>query len=281
VYPISGELRWQRGLPDLDDPLSLLDEAGVYVGANGAAPTLSYLGGVPRFHFEQGLTRLLVGSLCEAEIPIGIDGETQHTVSLPFRQEGTLALHAWASSLIADLVAMESQLATGHQWATLLERFLEVYLSPQSDDDDRELMSLRRRVARLAILDDVVPSGVDGHLDRVTACSIVIAQSAGIRPTSGMLRSGGVSLVRLAHNRALPFAVVCVTGLTEGDFPRRDQSSPLDLRSACAVPAPSLRALDRLAFVETLLAAEERLVLTYDRLDAVKDAPRSPASVIA
>src|SRR5439155_2089744 len=100
------------------------------------------------------------------------------------------------------------------------------------------------------------------------------------------LRAGGwlgegVAVSTLLPMRALPFRAVFVLGLGEGEFPAANRRDALDLRAAGRRPGdvtPAER--DRYLFLETLLSARERLVLSYVGRDERTGEELRPSSVV-
>jgi len=101
----------------------------------------------------------------------------------------------------------------------------------------------------------------------------------GSRPSTDFL-AGGVTFCALLPLRTIPFRGVCVLGLGQGEFPRMDSHHQLDLIARTPRRGDrSLRADDRYLFLEVLLAARERLSLSYVGR-SVQDNTEKPPSVI-
>lgn len=99
------------------------------------------------------------------------------------------------------------------------------------------------------------------------------------RPSTDFL-AGGVTFCALLPLRTIPFRAVWVLGLNQGDFPRADQHHQLDLMARSPKRGDrSLRADDRYLFLEVLLAARERLALSYVGR-SVQDNTKIPPSVV-
>ena len=91
----------------------------------------------------------------------------------------------------------------------------------------------------------------------------------------------GVTVASFVPMRALPFRMIFVAGLDERVFPAPDGVRALDLRSGAPRPGDvSAREQDQHMFLETLLAARERITLSYVARDAVTGEPRAPSSVV-
>lgn len=93
-------------------------------------------------------------------------------------------------------------------------------------------------------------------------------------------RLGGVTICDISAMRSLPFKVIALLGVNDGVFPRTDRPMGIDLMAVDSQPGDrSVRNEDKHLFLESLLAAENRLIITYQGQN-VRDHRRRPASVI-
>ncbi len=96
---------------------------------------------------------------------------------------------------------------------------------------------------------------------------------------SGFL-AGGMTIAALKPMRSLPFRVIAVAGLDEGVFPRRDRRTAFDmLDQERRAGDRNLRSDDRQLFLDLLMAAGDRLMLTFSGR-AVSDNSPCAASVV-
>jgi exodeoxyribonuclease V gamma subunit len=94
--------------------------------------------------------------------------------------------------------------------------------------------------------------------------------------------SGGVTFCTLMPMRAVPFRVVCLLGMNDGDFPRRAPKADFDLLSQPGQARPgdrSRRDDDRYLMLEALLAAREKLYISWVGRN-VRDNSEQPPSVL-
>jgi exodeoxyribonuclease V gamma subunit len=94
--------------------------------------------------------------------------------------------------------------------------------------------------------------------------------------------SGGVTFCTLMPMRAVPFRVVCLLGMNDGDFPRRAHQADFDLLAAPGMARPgdrSRRDDDRYLMLEALLAARDKLYVSWVGRN-VRDNSEQPASVL-
>lgn len=96
--------------------------------------------------------------------------------------------------------------------------------------------------------------------------------------------SGAIPVATLMPMRAIPFRVVCILGLNDGEFPRQRAALDFDLM---AMPGQrragdrSRRDDDRYLFLEALLSARDHLLLSRVGRSARQDTPLPPSLLIA
>ncbi len=96
---------------------------------------------------------------------------------------------------------------------------------------------------------------------------------------SGFL-SAGVTFCAIVPMRSIPFRVVCVLGMNDGAYPRVRHPPSFDLTATSPRRGDrSRRDDDRYAFLETLLSARQRLLLSYVGR-SVRDNSVIPPSVV-
>ncbi|MEC5160576.1 MULTISPECIES: exodeoxyribonuclease V subunit gamma [unclassified Janthinobacterium] len=94
--------------------------------------------------------------------------------------------------------------------------------------------------------------------------------------------SGGVTFCTLMPMRAVPFRVVCLLGMNDGDFPRRAPKADFDLLALPGMARPgdrSRRDDDRYLMLEALLAARDKLYISWVGRN-VRDNSEQPPSVL-
>ena len=164
------------------------------------------------------------------------------------------------------------------QW--LLER-LEAIFQPDPRDDAElaALDSLRRLVAALGQQAD------EAKLAQPLPWSVVreaLRNALEQVPERQPFLLGGVTFCGLVPQRSIPFRVVCLLGMNEGEFPR--QGSDAGLNRITAQPRRGdrdTRSEDRYLFLEALMSARETLHISYIG-EGVRDGkPRNPAAPLA
>ena len=110
----------------------------------------------------------------------------------------------------------------------------------------------------------------------------LLAHRLAARPTRANFRTGHLTVCTLAPMRSVPHRVVCLLGLDDGAFPRQAPHDGDDILLATAMAGDrDPRAEDRQMLLDALLAAQDRLIVTYTGNDECTNAPRPPAVVVS
>ncbi len=270
-----------RRFPEVDpeDWLALCEALEIVRGADRSDQAASYLTR-DRTSWEQGLRRLALGAFLSGprsgeERAFVLDGEAVLPFDLPPGLEpAARALGIIARELIAFADAARGAPAPFETHAALLRRTIAQTIFPEPGDEEAALGdALRALVDIAAFLPAELPVSF-----RVAA-ELVKARLGG---TPRRHRSPeGVTVASFVPMRALPFRMIFVAGLDERVFPTPVETRALDLRSfAPRAGDVTPREQDQHMFLETLLAARERITLSYVARDAVTGEPRAPSSVV-
>lgn len=101
------------------------------------------------------------------------------------------------------------------------------------------------------------------------------------KSASGLLR-GSLTFCSINAVRGIPFQVIAVLGMNDGDFPRADKHPTFDLLAQNPrLGDPSQRADDRQQFLELLLSARQQLIITYIGQSLAQNQSIPPSVVIS
>lgn len=95
--------------------------------------------------------------------------------------------------------------------------------------------------------------------------------------------AGRVNFCTLMPMRSIPFQVVCLLGMNDGDFPRQSMALSFDLMSSVKSYRPgdrSRRDDDRYLFLEALLSARRRLYISWIGHSVQDNAERAPSLLV-
>jgi len=110
---------------------------------------------------------------------------------------------------------------------------------------------------------------------------IVLSLAEGELPGSPRAWTGAVTFAPLRSGHVLPHGLVIIPGLDADAFPGEPSATTLDLLSRRRIVGdPDSAADGRHAFLLALLAARDRLVLSWRSRDIQKDEPRDPSTVV-
>ena len=210
--------------------------------------------------WRRGLDRLLLGAMTgDAEgvfaglAPVGLaEGEGARLS----------ALHAAVETLarFRERLAGPCLLA---EWAAVLDDALQSCLA-LAPEDELVLAPLREALAELLTLPEPVASSPLPRLALLEALKGALEGPG----TAHRFFAGGVTFCTLMPMRVLPFRIVGLVGMNEDAYPRLDQPLPFDLMAQAPRPGDRLRrSEDRYLFLEALLSARDRVILSWTARD--------------
>ena len=129
------------------------------------------------------------------------------------------------------------------------------------------------------ILGDVVTeaAGAEPALELPDVRAVLADRLRG-RPTRANFRTGHLTVCTLVPMRSVPHRVVCLLGLDDGAFPRKSRRDGDDLLLEDPhIGERDSRTEDRQLLLDALMAATDRLVITYTGNDERTNLARPPA----
>ncbi|MGQ4582170.1 exodeoxyribonuclease V subunit gamma [Lysobacter sp. F60174L2] len=173
-----------------------------------------------------------------------------------------------------------------NQWRARLLGLLDALLPtpPQRPGDQRALDRLRVLIGEFA--DGAAAAGFDAPV----ASEVVRAHFGAVlaeADTRAPLLTGGISFGRMVPMRLLPFRAICVLGMNDGDYPRRDPAGGLNQLTAELGTDRrrrgdrSLRDDDRFLFLQLLASAGDVFYLSFLGADARDGSAREPSVLVS
>ncbi|MGA1253396.1 MAG: exodeoxyribonuclease V subunit gamma, partial [Burkholderiaceae bacterium] len=229
-----------------------------------------------------GLERMLLGyavgdSLAaSSQTPLWQDVSPYAEVSgLEASGVGALAL------LIATMRDYRARLvvpAAPGAWATSLAQMLGDFFAPQSTEEQTFLLQ-----AQSALLDWQQDCS-NANFDAPIPLSVVRSEwqaRIGQQQFGQRFFAGRVSFATLMPMRAIPFRMVCLLGLNDGEFPRSRPRADFDLMRHDLRPGDrSRRDDDRYLFLEALVSARDTLYISWVGKSPVDDSDRAPSVLV-
>lgn len=276
-HPIIGA---QTGV-DLDHWRQWGDQLNVRFGADESALEGTYIDR-DVYHWDQGLKRLLLGIFMEGErsgderifevgdrawVPLDVGGEQVNQVGKMVHLIRCLILDADIASKERLSLAM---------WCKYFTRLFTRYLIPNSPADEQAISRCIETIDELKRVD------LEGTPIRYEVAQTMLqARLKRLDSTRGQHQADGVVVSSMLPMRAIPFNTIFILGMGERDFPAKTPQDPIDLRQAQQLAgdvSPSQR--DRYLFLETLLSARERLIISYVAADDRTGDPLEPSAVV-
>ena len=237
---------------------------GLGLGACGAQNTALW-----------GLERMLLGYAAGAGSFDGIEAWDE-VGGLAAELAGALA------ALVARLqrwLGEASAPAEPAVWAERLRALMADFARPVDDADRKALEALD------AALDQWLTSCEAAAFAQPVPLEIARAawlQALDEPQLAQRFRAGGVTFCTLLPLRAIPFEVVCLLGMNDGDYPRRSPRSDFDLMALPGMARPGDRSRqgdDRQLMLEALLSARRVLLVSWTGR-SVRDNSVQPPSVL-
>ena len=158
------------------------------------------------------------------------------------------------------------------QWQITLNNILEdFYIEDEHSIDS--LRIIRETIGQL--------NSHDKSRRSISFIQYWMTQQLSSSESPGRLFSGGVTFCGMRPMRSLPFKVVCLLGMNDGAFPRRDSRNSFDLMKDKWRPGdPASRDEDRYLMLETLLSSREKLIISYCGRDNHDNSEQQPSIVV-
>lgn len=234
----------------------------------GAAPALE------RHTLGDAMMRLFLGyALPDEAMPVddwlpvgGIEG-------------GRAELLGQLARLIDDLdataVALQTE-RTGLAWRDQLLAMLEQFFSDESRFAD-DVAEVRMAIEQIGA---AIADGAPEVRVPVEVVARVLADALD-DPTRGGVPSGRVTFAAIPSLRLLPYRVVCMIGMDDGVLPGRVRADEFDLMRALPQRGDRQRRDDeRNLFLDLMLSAQDRFLLTYTGRSVRDNAPLPPSTAV-
>ena len=269
-----GPVRRRFRLDD-DDITRLADwisQAGIRWGLDAPHRAPYKLEALSSGTWQTGLERLLLG------VTMTEDDQRLFAGVLPLDDVDSRAIDL--AGRFTELVARVGQAVhslsarqTLPEWAEAIAQAADA-LTATAARDRWQRAELQR------VLDELVAESGDAPPAELAPAEIraLLARRLEGRPTRANFRTGHLTVCTLQPMRSVPHRVVCLLGLDDGAFPRKAPRDGDDLM----LDHPHLgerdpRSEDRQLLLDALLAAGERLIVTFSGNDERTNAPRPPA----
>ena len=232
-----------------------------------------------------GVQRMLMGYACGADpVPEALDSHPDALGIDPYAEVGGLEAElagalAHLLQALMDWWQQCASAATPQQWAERGRAMLAALFKSQNDQDRNALSALDQALSDWTRAAD--------QADFAQAVPLAVARSAWLEALKvpkleQRFRAGGVTFCTLMPMRAIPFQMVCLLGMNDGDYPRRSPRTDFDLLGLPGMGRPgdrSRRDDDRQLMLEALLSARRTLYVSWSGR-SVRNNSEQPPSVL-
>jgi exodeoxyribonuclease V gamma subunit len=281
IFALLGSRALRRQFHFGDEDLSLIrdwiEETAIRWGVDAADRTRADLPALDANTWRHGLNRLLLG--------YAMPGGNKHLFEgiLPHDEvEGdggeVLGRFISAAEALFRLTEKFEHPRPLAAWIEPLQEVIEQFLDPVEEEELGDVRFLRMTVDQLRTLHDATDaeSNVNFRVVRYH-----LAEQLATMEQRGKFFTGGVTFCALKPVRSIPARVVCLLGINDQVFPRRPQPAQFDLMARSPRAGdPSARQDDRYSFLETLLSAQEKLLISYVGRSAVHNKEIPPSVVV-
>ena len=291
-------LRLRFGVQVGDLPLlrRWISQAGIRWGIDGAQrATQGMLAGASEFSkwdantWQFGIDHLLLGYAAGDTAMTSADG----TTLIPCDEAAGLsaALLGPLSDLLDALSQTLHELqqpATPEQWLLRLQQLMARFFSSEVRAGIDAVAQAEADSALLSQLQTALESWLGNchQAGVVEALPLVLVREAWLAglDAGGLQQrflAGAINFCTLMPMRAIPFRVVCLLGMNEADYPRRQPPLDFDLMAGDYRPGDrSRREDDRYLMLEALLSAREQLYISWIGRNIRDNSERAPSVLV-
>ena len=227
------------------------------------------------FTWQQALDRLILGwMLPEGEHTLWQNVSAWHG---DVNRLGVFSRFAAFIDTLAQTAASWRHGASVAVWTERIRQLIQALFLPEADDQ-YALQQFEQALVKWQEEADL--AGFDGLLPQHTVIRHV-RRFLNSESQAGFLR-GGITFCSMVPMRSLPFKMIGLLGLNDGDFPRNTKAAAFDL--IARHPQKGDRARrddDRYLFLEALISAREVLYLSYVGRSIRNDDELAPSALIS
>ena len=245
---------------DMDRIIHWMEQSTIRWGWDGETRARAF--GLPAIDdnsWRRGLDRLLTGyatgridALVGGALPVA--GDTMGDVELLGR------LVEWVEQLFATLESLRAAHSLAH-WCELLASAFDWLVVAEGADEQAAIDDVLDAVRNLGEMPQMLTPSLPVDFD-VIRNWLERSLNAEAHGTGFMV--GGMTICAIKPMRSIPFRVIAMLGLDDSSFPRASRRSAFDLVEMQRRSGDrDGRQDDRQLFLDTLLCAEQQLILSY------------------
>ncbi len=271
-------IRKRFGFSDITDVRRAVRAAGIYYGHSALTPasadpaTETWM-----VSWNYGLKKIIYG-LCMSGEELYDDGE-QQLYPLDTAEGSSMSdrirIYQFIQSLIR-LMENRMQDRSISEWAAYLGEIMrEMILDEEEDDDD--FPRFANLLESISAMTEIVNEPISYRVFRQVFLSKLEQESR-----SGLYGGKGVNFSSMVPMRSIPYKIIAMLGMDFDKFPRQDSILSFSLlnKGERLSGDRSIYRNDKHLFLETLLAARERLYISYLSGNAQKGNEQPPSAIL-
>ncbi len=255
-----------------------LSEAGIRWGWDENDKTRWQVPGEQQNTWLFGLRRLLAGyAMGQSDYFDSALGHIAPYVEIEGQQAVALGKFYLFAKVLTDALAGCQQSGSLTEKVAQARVLIERLYEPD-DQEQRDMLQLRQVLEELEKHQHQFTGVVTQDVFAAEVSSRLTEKGVGQRFLAGF-----VNFCTLMPMRSIPFKVVCILGLNDGDYPRQVTPLGFDLmRGARGRKGDRSRRLDdRYLFLEAILSARDVLYLSYQGKSAKDNSQRTPSLLLS
>ena len=263
--------RFEIELTELEHLRHWVAESGIRFGLMKAQPQQ------PNYNaWQAGLERMLLGYAMREENGIWQDSlGLDDSYGLKGRLAGALAEFI---DKLAQWQAVLQQSYLIEQWQEHLTRLVDDFFIADEHTEET-LFYIKNSILELATQLQKIPFTQPLTVDVITE---IMTEKLDVGDNGMRFLVGKVSFCTLLPMRSIPFKVVCLLGMNDSDYPRKQTRNSFDLMQYHRRKGDrSRRDDDRYLFLEALLAAQDYLYISYIGRSIIDNQKQEPSVLVS
>lgn len=253
-----------------------LAQSGIRWGLDAGHRESLGLPGSGSHSFEDGLHRLFMGFALPSSVSEPFNGRLP--AASPEGSDAMALGSLW--QFVRSLDALRTRLAgplPADHWMPVLFEAMDAFMLPAGDELD-DMEEVRGGMCELHA---GMAAGCGPHPVSLGVIRSALAAALD-NPPHGGVPSGSVTFSSMSSLRNLPYRFICAIGLNDGVFPADPRPVEFDMmQHAPRLGDRQRRSDDRNLFLDLLLAARERLYLSYTGRSVRDNSPMPPSVLVA
>lgn len=232
-----------------------------------------------KFTWQQGLSRLIRGFAYADTEDLYYDSDNNMQLLLP-SIEGDDAILLGQLMLFLEQLQLHSTLLNKERTALGWQQYLHNLIdSCFADTDSEAILHINQAIEKM------VEFSQEANFGDVISLSVMKSFLTNYfsQPDAGrQFMVGQVTFCSMLPMRSIPFKVIAVLGLNDGDFPRQRTPQAFDLmqQTPSRIGDRSRRGDDRYLFLEAIISARNSLYLSYQGRNIKNNSIKQPSLVL-